>query len=79
MTWAQRLRRVFNTPQGGLSRCCASIHLLDIETCEACGGPVKVIASIEDPEVIGKILNHLDKRETPQQRPPTRGPPRLFD
>jgi hypothetical protein len=64
MTWAQRLRRVFN---------------IDIETCEACGGPVKVIASIEDPEVIGKILNHLDKRETPQQRPPTRGPPRLFD
>ena len=33
MTWAQRLKRVFK---------------IDILTCEHCGGPVKVIASIED-------------------------------
>jgi hypothetical protein len=33
MTWAQRLKRVFN---------------IDITTCEECGGTVKVIASIED-------------------------------
>ena len=33
MTWAQRLKRVFK---------------IDIETCEHCGGAVKVIASIED-------------------------------
>jgi len=32
MTWAQRLKRVFN---------------IDIETCEQCGGAVKVIASID--------------------------------
>ena len=37
MTWAQRLKRVFN---------------IDIETCEACGGRVKVIACIEDPAII---------------------------
>ena len=37
--WAQRLKRVFK---------------LDIETCEQCGGAVKVIASIEDPAVVKK-------------------------
>jgi len=37
MTWAQRLKRVFN---------------IDVETCQACGGSVKVIACIEDPRVI---------------------------
>ena len=64
MTWAQRLRRVFN---------------MDIEACEICGGPVKVIASIEDPGVISKILQHLEEREAPERRPPARGPRRLFD
>ncbi len=45
MTWAQRLKRVFD---------------IDIETCSECGGDVKIIASIEDPTVIQKILAHLD-------------------
>jgi hypothetical protein len=44
MTWAQRLKGVFN------------IH---IETCLVCGGPMKFIACIEDPLVIKKILTHL--------------------
>ena len=44
MTWAQRLKRVFN---------------VDIETCTECGGLVKVIACIEGPVVIQRILNHL--------------------
>ena len=48
MTWAQRLKRVFN---------------IDIVTCKACGGPVKVIACIEDPVVINKILRHLQQQE----------------
>jgi hypothetical protein len=64
MTWAQRLRRVFN---------------IDIETCEVCGGPVKVIASIEEPGVISKILQHLRQDEAKQPRPLARGPPSLFD
>ena len=34
MTWAQRLKRVFN---------------IDIQACSQCGGAVKVIACIEDP------------------------------
>ena len=45
MTWAKRLKRVFD---------------IDIETCDKCGGDVRIIASIEDPIVIGKILTHLD-------------------
>jgi len=49
MTWAKRLKRVFN---------------IDIETCSECGGDVKIIASIEDPVVIQKILAHLDGNAT---------------
>jgi len=47
MTWAQRLKRVFS---------------IDIETCDKCGGDVRIIASIEDPVVIRQILNHLDAK-----------------
>ncbi len=32
------------------------------ETCLACGGAVRIIACIEDPEVIEKILTHLDAK-----------------
>ena len=65
MTWAQRLKRVFN---------------IDIETCGRCGGSLKVIACIEDQDIIDRILAHLRKKEqeTPA-RPllvlPTRAPP----
>jgi hypothetical protein len=47
MTWAQRLKRVFN---------------IDIETCSVCGGAMKVIACIEDPVVIKQILDHLEHK-----------------
>jgi hypothetical protein len=45
---------------------------------------VKVIGSIEDPVVIQKILEHLKKKDEPQeafQLPDVRAPPqgRLFD
>jgi Putative transposase len=49
MTWAQRLKRVFN---------------IDIETCSECGGDIRIVASIEDPVVIQKILAHLDDNAT---------------
>jgi hypothetical protein len=49
MTWAQRLKRVFD---------------IDVTTCCECGGDVKIIASIEDPAVIQKILAHLDDNAT---------------
>ena len=40
-----------------------------IEKCEKCGGPVRLIASIEDPDVIQKILKHwgLDQPGDPQK------------
>ena len=47
MTWAQRLKRVFN---------------IDIEICRECGGAVKAIACIEDPVVIENILTNLDEK-----------------
>jgi hypothetical protein len=62
MNWAQRLKRVFN---------------IDAEVCDQCGGTVKLIACIEDPTVIRKILDHLDKAATSEQgrRPQSRAPP----
>ena len=68
MTWAQRLKRVFN---------------IDVETCRVCGGNAKVIACIEDPAVISKILKHLQERsslDSGVQIPNPRAPPqaRLF-
>jgi hypothetical protein len=45
MTWAQRLKRVFG---------------IEISTCARCGGKLAVIASIEEPELIAKILAHRD-------------------
>jgi len=41
MSWAQRLKRVFG---------------VEIERCAGCGGKFRIIASIEEPEVIAKIL-----------------------
>jgi hypothetical protein len=41
----------------------ASIHLVDIETCLECGGKVRVIACIEDPPLIARILGHVRQRE----------------
>ena len=69
MTWAQRLKRVFN---------------IDIETCRECGGVVKVIACIEDPVVIAKILTHLNRKAASAGTgllPASRAPPQasLFD
>jgi hypothetical protein len=62
MTWAQRLRRVF---------------AIDIETCPECGGKLRVIACIEDPPLITKILGHVRQREALLGNH-TRAPPDLF-
>ena len=69
MTGAQGLKRVLG---------------IEIETCSACGGAVRIIACIEDPAVIEKSLSHLDaKAPAPNasRRPPVRAPPQrgLFD
>jgi hypothetical protein len=63
MSWAQRLKRVFG---------------IDIETCPARGGAMRITACIQDPVVIEKMLAHLDpKAATGQatQPPPCRAPP----
>jgi len=44
MSWARLLKRVFD---------------IDIEHCPNSGGSLKIIAAIEDPPVIVKILTHL--------------------
>jgi hypothetical protein len=53
MSWAHLLKRVFE---------------IDIELCPRCGGRLKIIAAIVDPQVIEKILTHLGL--------PARAPPR---
>jgi len=52
MSWARGLKRVFG---------------VEIESCAHCGGKLKIIASIEEPQVIAKILSHLERTAgTPQ-------------
>jgi hypothetical protein len=41
---------------------------IEIETYPACGGAVRIIACIEDPDVIKKILTHLEAN--PVSQPP---------
>ena len=63
MSRAQRLKRVFG---------------IGIEMCPACGGAMRMIACIEDPEVIEKILAHLDAKASKPEaplRPPCRAAP----
>jgi hypothetical protein len=53
MSWARLLKRVFD---------------INIEHCPNCGDALKIIAAIEDPPVIIKILSHLgpiDPRPAP--------------
>ena len=47
MTWARRLTRVFG---------------IEIERCARCGGRLQVIASIEEPQLIERILAHRPER-----------------
>ena len=50
LTWAQRLKRVFN---------------IEITLCPLCGGTMRVIADITDPDVIQKILDHIEAQPPP--------------
>ena len=61
MSWAQRLKRVFN---------------IDITQCEACEKfNVKIFACKTDPVVIYRILMHLDKLDSPITANTCRAPP----
>ena len=46
MCWARRLKRVCG---------------IEIESCVRCGGTLRATASIEEPEVIARILAHLER------------------
>jgi hypothetical protein len=37
------------------------VFRIELEQCERCGGNVRIIASIEDPAVVGRILSHLEQ------------------
>jgi hypothetical protein len=56
LSWAQRLKRVFN---------------IDISLCPLCGGRLRVIQDVTDPDLIRKILTHIQK-QAPPPRPPAR-------
>jgi hypothetical protein len=60
MSWARLLKRVFD---------------IDIEHCPQCGGNLKIIATIEEPAVIERILTHLGLCA----QPPPRTLARRFD
>ena len=59
MNWAQRLKRVF---------------AIDIETCPDCSGKLRVIACIEEPWLIRRILAHVHASQE-QGSIAARGPP----
>jgi hypothetical protein len=47
-----------------------------VTVCERCGGAVKIIACIEDPTVIARILEHVERASSPEFKlPPARAPP----
>lgn len=57
LSWAERLKRVFQ---------------IDIELCPKCGGRLRVIAAITQPDVIHKILEHVHEQQAPPGQPPAR-------
>lgn len=64
-TYAQLLSRVF--PQ-------------DLGACTRCGGQLRLVACVDDPAAITKILTHLGLPTQPAQAAPARSPPQLtFD
>ena len=50
---------------------------IDVLVCPECEGRCRVIACIDDPVVIRKILTHLGVPATSIQLHPARGPPQL--
>jgi hypothetical protein len=60
LSWAQLLKRVFD---------------IDVAHCSCCGGSLKLIAAIQRPSAITRILSHLG---LPTRAPP-RAPTRSFD
>ena len=58
---------------------CFSGFDLDVLACPRCGGRMSLIATIDDPRVIRKILGHLGLATEVPQPHPSRSPPRRSD
>ena len=56
MNWSRRLKKVFD---------------IDISVCPNCQGQLKIVSTIEDPQVVKKILVHL---KIPSEAPKISGP-----
>jgi hypothetical protein len=48
---------------------------IDVMKCPACGHRMRVLATIREPEVVKKILDHLGVRTSPLPRATARAPP----
>jgi len=57
MSWVRLLQRVYD---------------LDVERCGQCGGKRRIIAAIEEPAVVERILTHLGLSAQPTRRAPAR-------
>ena len=62
LSWAQLLKRVFE---------------IDMTACPKCGGPLTMIAVIEDPPVVQRILAHLGLPSRAPPRTPAKADPLL--
>jgi len=58
--WAELMRRAFET---------------DVLACPRCGGRMAVLATIDDPAVVARILTHLGLSRAPGEPAPGRAPP----
>jgi len=50
LTWAERLKRVFN---------------IDVNKCPLCGGTLRIISEVTEPHIIQKILDHIEAQPPP--------------
>jgi len=58
--WAELLRRVWS---------------IDVLACPACGGRLRLVATLAHPPVVRRILSHLDLPTEVPQPLPARAPP----
>jgi hypothetical protein len=58
--WAELLKRVFQ---------------IDVEKCPDCGGRMRLLALIQNPDEIKRFLRHLGEPTEPPPLAPARGPP----
>lgn len=65
------------TPQARLSypRLLSRIFENDIGSCHHCGGDLRLVACIDEPDAIEKILTHLNLPTEPPPIAPARSPP----